>query len=360
MIVAKLSRAGCEDRFFSLDPGEYRLGSDFNCEIALIHSEIAPEHLMLKVGEGSASVLLKPGSAATFFNHAAQRNLPLSQEEWTPWRPGDRLVIADIFLELDGVKAEEPDRGESAGKPVKRRVSRKIALAAAALAVLAGIGNSLFTRELEGSTMARADQEQAGRTDPAPVAGQACPDDAALARILQFPGARIERLGCSGGNCSATLRASDAAVRERVQAKLTDTRTPLAVDIFVDSEIAEAAKLIIASLGVEARVLGNKDGVITLSAICDRELRKRLAGILKADVPGIAEVRFQPASPADLDTMAKRVVALWPGAYPYVVTDDGTVVRPGEQLGQNSRLVEVTGQHLLVEIDGQRQKVVVK
>ena len=358
MIIVKLSRPGYEDQLCELEPGDHRLGSDFSCEIALIHPELAPEHLTLRVSEGAAWFSACQGALVTLLRGAAQRSIPAEPQAWTPLYPGDRLRLADILLELDGVKPERPGKGGAVQRLWKAWPSRVVAIATILLVCFAVIANLLFLRHSPAANASPRALQPLAAADP--IASSPSLDKALVTRELQALGARIERVNCQGESCHATLRVDDVADRERVQAKLKDIRVPLSADVFADKEIASVTELIAANLGIEARVLRNEHGIITLSAIPDTKLREKLAGTLKTDVPGLVAVRFEVASPVDLESMAKRVTGVWVGAYPYVVTKDGAIVRPGDALEHDVKLVSITSKHLLVEVDGRQQKVIVR
>ena len=346
-----------------LEPGEHRLGSDFACEIVLIHPAVAPEHLTLKVDDAAVSILAKPGAPAALFKHALRRVVALGPEEWIPWHLGDRLTIADISFELDGLAPEKTTRPGQIQTLWKTPFPRLPVLAVLLFVALAGLANLSLPRESQDSPTARAAPEnEAAPTDVTlmPVVAQPALNDTLVTELLQKLEVKIERVSCKIGDCNATVRVRDTAARQRLQERLKQTGVPLSVDILADEEISNAAELIAGNLGIEAHVLGNENGEVTLSAINDLKLREKLAEILKQDVPGLDSVRFQAASPIDLDAMARRVTGVWPGAYPYVVTEDGSMIRPGDALGQDAKLVAVTGRHLLVEVDGQQKKVVVR
>jgi len=375
MIVAKLSRAGVDDRSFSLDPGLHRLGSDFSCEIALIHAAVAPEHLTLKVEEDSVSILPKPGTSVTLFKHLTQQTITLPEEEWTPWHLGDRLIISDISIEIGGVKPEEPPRPrlgqrlfERSHRLLERPLSRAL-LAVIFLVTLTGVVNLLFPCKPDSPTAAHAKAQDPGARSGETVAKSAAGEPPAglpadptsvLREKLTALGVSWENLTGKGQEGRATLRVRDAALRAQVQSMLADLGLPYSPDIYVDEDIAEAAALTVTNLGAGSQVLDSKDGVVTLSAIGDPTLREKIVQTLKSDVPGLAGVRFKASTPVDLAALAKRVTAIWPGPYPYVVVDDGAIVRPGETLGQDARLVAVANRYLLVEVNGYQKKVVIE
>lgn len=361
MIVAKLSQAGMDDRHFSLEPGQHRLGSDFACEIALIHPSVAPEHLTLDVGEDSVSILPADGAVVMLFKHSVQQAISLPPGQWTRWYLGDRLMIADISIELDGIGPEEQPRRPHVGEGLFEGALPRTFFAAAFLLVLTGLVNLLFSHGLESPGAAHAEPQRAVPGRSALGSSVKSPADAAqIRKELEALGARVKTLAYRGGKWHAELRVRDAAARERLQAKLADSSLPLSAEIHVDKEIAEAAALIVSNLRGGSRVLGCQDGVVTLSAIDDASVRRKLVDTLKSDVPGIAGVRFEHTSPPDLSALAERVSGVWPGAYPYVVLDDGAIVRPGETIGQGAKLVTIARRYLLVEVHGQQKKVVME
>ncbi len=360
MIVAKLSRSGVEDRFFSLDPGEHRLGSDFGCEIALIHPVLAPEHLVLKVGEDTVSIMPKPDAFAVLLKFSTGQATTLTPGEWTPWHLGDRLIVADISIEIEGIGPEEvaqPSRRHRLPEGPRTR----LALALACLVALAGLAGVLLPGG-EPSALAHAEtQDEADRSaEEADRAARAAVDPSAVRTGLAGLGATVAGLVERGGQWHATLRVADAAERLKVKAGLVALGLPVSADILVDREIEEAAGLILKNLGAGSRVLGQKDGVVTLSAEGDPALRDKIAAALTSDVPGLVGVRFEAPSPVDLAALAERVTGIWHGENPYVVVDDGDIVRPGDALGLDATLVTIARGYLLVEVNGQKKKVSVE
>lgn len=361
MIVARLSRPNLDDLFLNLEPGEHRLGSDFNCEIVLIHPEVAPSYLTLKVGEESVAVLPEPGVSVTLYKHSVQDTILLKQGEWTPWHLGDRLVIADMSIEMDGLRAEEApplhiSRG-LVGRPVRSLFAEIV------LVVLTVVASLMLPRGSESPALAHAGPQEAARTDlarssvsvPQPAA------DAALVREkLAAIGANVENLKNENGKWTGTIRVVDGTARARVQEKIGGLRLPLSLDVYADRELAAAVEMTIANLGADTKVLGLKDGMVTLSAINDPELREKLVTALKSDVPGLGDVHFQYASPVDLAALAKRVDGIWPGVYPYVVLDNGEIVRVGETLEKDVKLIAIKRRHLVIEVNGQQKKVVLE
>ncbi|MCT8989884.1 hypothetical protein NYR54_06195 [Chelativorans sp. SCAU2101] len=357
MIVAKLSRAGVDDQVFDLEPGQHRLGSDFGCEIVLIHPAVASEHLTLKVEEGHVAILPSRGAAVMVFRQASQQVVTLESGEWAPFHLGDRLIIADISLEIEGIEPESEAPNGLSERPVLRAVVTAILLIA-----VTGL-NMSFSRGPESLAAAlavpRLSASDSGQPGVEEVVPQPEPDAALIRRTLAGLGVKVESLTFKDGRWQTILRVGDAAARAHVLARLAELGLPVSADIYADREIAEAVTLIAVNLNSGAQVLGLRNGVVTLSAIHDEALREKLVKTLKSDVPGLADVRFQDPSPVDLTALGKRITGVWHGAYPYVVLDDGAIVRLGETLERDVKLLAIAEGHLLVEVKGEQKKVLV-
>ena len=358
MIVAKLSRAGVDDQVFGLEPGQHRLGSDFSCDIALIHPAVAPEHLTLKVEEGRVAILPNPGAAVMVFRHVSQQVVTLHPREWAPFHLGDRLIVADLSLEIDGI---EPEHGAQSGvRSASERPLSRVLVTTILLIAVTGL-NISFSHGPESLAAAHAIPRHSASGAGQPASVEAVPQPklgaAHIRRTLTGLGAKVESLKLKGDQWRATLRVEDAAARARVLAKLAELGLPISADIYADREIAEAVTLIAANLDSGAQVLDLRSGAVTLSAIHDAALREKLVKTLKSDVPGLADVRFQDPSPVDLAALGKRIIGVWHGAFPYVVVDDGAIVRIGETLERDVKLLAVAEEYLLVEVKGEQKKV---
>ncbi len=350
MIVAKLSRVDVEDRFFSLDPGEHRLGLDFSCEIALIHPDLAPEHLTLKVGEDTVLIMPKPDALVRLLKFSTGQVTTLTPGEWTHWYLGDRLVVADITIEIEGVKTEQVKQ------PLHRyrslTASRTQLALACPVAFVSIVSAIVFDSEPSAPAHVGIQSAVNLHTEKA--------DPAVVRDSLINLGATVTSLVERGDRWYATLRVANAAGRLRLKNGLAALGLPVSADIFVDQTIREAVDLELKNLGVTSRVLSQKDGVVTLSAIDDPVLHSKIVDTLTLDVPGVVAVQFEGVSPIDFTALAKHVTGIWDGANPYVVVDSGNIVRPGDVLGREAKLLNIAPGYLLIEMHGQKKKVLIQ
>lgn len=350
MVVAKLARAGIEDQVFSLEPGEYRLGSDFSCDFALIHPAIAPEHLKLKVGEDTVSIRPSGGAVVMLFQHASQAVVTLKSEEWIAVHPGDRLIIADVSLEIQGIRPIDPNK-------VTQGALKAIPGAAAMAILFIAITGLNLTFTYGPDRIAAAHAEPTTTDEPGRSSDNSDAEAEQIRQRLVDLGVIVDNITGDEQAWRVTLRVGDMAARKHILAELAKLAFPLVADIHVDAEIAEAVALIAANLDSGSQVLSVTNGVVTLSPIQDEALREKLVKTLQSDVPGLSDVRFEDSAPFDLGSLLLRVTAVWHGAFPYVVLDDGTIVREGEVLGHAAKLLAIQKTRLLVEVEGQQREV---
>src|SRR5690606_1823596 len=140
-------------------------------------------------------------------------------------------------------------------------------VAAAFLFILAVVVNVFLPIRSESRSTIETEAELAPAKIETPLQQLECSED--IHGELAVLGGRVESLLCYEGKWRATVRVADAQARARLLAGIARSDTPVSADIYVDTEIAEAAALIAQNLAPASRVVGSTHGVVTLVAIDD-------------------------------------------------------------------------------------------
>lgn len=146
----------------------------------------------------------------------------------------------------------------------------------------------------------------------------------------------------------------------RAAARLQAARIPYRLDLLSGADLASAAEDIARQAGVPAvaRAIGPASIELTVAPM-DEATRTRLMHALRADLPGLGDVRLReglaapdPAPPRTVSEAAKRIATVVAGDPGYVLTADGARYFTGALLPSGHVLQRIEDGAILVERNG--------
>lgn len=356
MIVAKISSPFIKDRFFQLNPGRSRVGSHLDCDVVLLDEGIRPVHMILHVAEGSVDVEINEGATASFRACASHTLSLLCAGDRLRWKCGDVLEIEGIAIELQGLAP--PHAVPDAPCAHRRHLPGRCQPGSVTGAIVAGLVviGGWHLSGYASRPMADAAEQQVRVSTPVLVA----PDWPAIAKQLEAFGLKPADLTYRDGRWAGVLRVPDEDALHLLNSALDGLHLPFEPKIHVDQQLHRAAERVLTNLAAGIHILSVDDGVARLSATShDPTAMRTIREHLRQDVPGIARVDFVRATASDLTHARAAVAAVWGGDFPYVVLADNSIVRPGNVLWRDIKLLEVKQDHIVVEVDGCNEKIAV-
>jgi type III secretion system YscD/HrpQ family protein len=355
MIIAKVTSPGIDDRFFRLEPGTHIVGSSFNCDVVLLDDLVQPHHLTLHVTQTTVEVELAEGATARFKHFLYGRQSDSKSGDRIAWHLGDKLTIAELSVELQGVTAESVGVVPVAAKTSRRR--GKLGLFSATVCLLAGL--LLTNLPFIGNNVdqpAAADASDADKTITRSVTVKRPLNAESISKQLHILGLKPEKLIFRDGKWTGSLRVADETERRKLDEKLSTLTVHFEAEVHVDEQLKKAATITLSNLPGDIEIRSLKNGVLLLSTLED-EARSRTVQTLLNDVPGLDDVRFEVAFDANLDRIQNAVAAVWSGKFPYVVLTDDTIVRPGNNLNISTKLVDIYAEFFLIDMDDTQQRI---
>ncbi|MCY1740494.1 hypothetical protein [Ensifer sp. SL37] len=351
MIVVKVVSAEMQDRSFSLEAGSFTVGSSLDCDVVLLDLPVQSQHFMLHVQSGAVEVV-KIAEGPLEIERSSKGRESLHVGGRVVWGVDDKLWISGMCLQLQGVASE---------RATARRVSRYLKRSDVPRLGLVLASACMLVIPFLGAHRSSAGGEQ-GPQVPAPTATQGdLSSETAVRRSLAEVNVRYENLKLVSGTWSATLRVADETGRSDAERKVRSLPFSFRAEILVDEQLKRAAALVLSHTLTSAQIVSMANGVLTVTLPSgEGKAGYDTFRALRSDVPGLVTVRFKSASSAELDQIRGAIAGVWLGKYPYVLLNDSTVVRPGNQLAEKAVLVSIDSDFITVNVHGSEQKVFIK
>ncbi|TPW28833.1 hypothetical protein FJU08_16015 [Martelella alba] len=379
MILARVSKEGLEDRLFSIEDGLSSLGSGLDCDIVLLDEEVQEQHLTFRVEASLLSLMLAPTANAFLDrNQEGQEPVFLRAEEWINCSGEDRLGIDGITITFSGIATANAAASpiSSARRALSSKLLKWLLPTFAGLGVACGITLLISSSPASNNpasppaspTHMSAIETGSPPVASTPVAAQNQPGapqtqsvtESALQETLTNMGLPPADLTDINGVWSFTVHVPDENARDNANEALAALNLPLAPDIILDSDIATAVETSLSNMRSKAELASVNLGVVTLKGPQETDAQQKIITTLEGDVSGITKVVFDHDDADQIAAIKKQISGLWSGVFPYVLLNDNTIIRPGQQINDNATLVSVEEHALTVDLDGHNKRIEVE
>ncbi|MGL6209784.1 MAG: hypothetical protein ACRC14_08150, partial [Paracoccaceae bacterium] len=162
-------------------------------------------------------------------------------------------------------------------------------------------------------------------------------------------GLELSNLERRGDQWFATVYIDGAPAQGVLDALTPSLPAGVVVKPITDAHLLTAARMDLDNMGYRDATIAIERGRITLGGVPeDAELRRQLDQNLHADVPDLREVKFVGIVPQAAEDILPTVAAVWSGTRPYVLLQDGKMVRRGEKLTDRLELVMIRAGELVL------------
>lgn len=354
MICAKVFGQDGEQRLLRIEDGLSTLGSALECTLVLSDAGIQPHHLELKLEVGVLSVRCQADGGAALMRKGKRAPVHIGVDEWLVCNDGDSIAIDALrivpIVLASAEAAFEPGAGR---RPLLRWA---VPLSAGAL-VCGGLVFAILPPEKDAIAAHAPVSENvsASRVTETAIAAPQQLDENAVKAAIVGAGYQPENLEKLNDRWKAALHVADNRAADEARQTLNALPVPLDAQIFSDSSIASAVRIILENLHSDVTLTNVQGGNVFLDG-ANKEDRQKIVDDITSDVSGVNSVYFDHGSD-DLEAVKSLVSGLWSGGFPYVVLKDQRVVRPGEFLTADAQLEDVVDNGLIVNMSGERKKV---
>jgi hypothetical protein len=356
MPIVRIIANNQSDRLKSLSDGIFTFGSDFGCDVVLIDEGILPIHFRIEIQASMVTVWFEAGAQGTLHDHEGQIT-PLEPGVVTVWHSNQNLRSAGIELQISGlpVVLAKPKRSQAASAIRNVAGTSWVKLlggtAVAASLVMANTQNLFgMSRDTEPSTKVRMSMVMPQILDDKQSIGQSAsalsPESAAklnkaeLLAHLQAAGFNSLDISSEGFNGVFYLERSHE--RDALTALIEQEGLQLRATTHLRSQLMSAINITLDNVGGDAKLASLDAGDVTLLGLRGNTKRRdEVIQTIRRDVPGVKSVHFRDAASSDARQATDQITAVWAGQRPYVVLNDGRIVRPGQQIADDIALFEV-------------------
>lgn len=367
MIIAQISVPGRPDRKAELKDGRHVFGSDLGCDVVLLDKDVSPQHFAITI-EGNHVVLDVLDDCLTFARSGACDTNPGKQTSIV-WSAGSCLRIGELEFKLRGAtfraSAEELAMNKAARDLARLRITRKVRTVLMVLVCCIPVG-AIATRTPDdyqssndtGSSSALSVVETPTaappRTPPKLTAEM-------VANTLAGQGFKVHRPDYDGTAWRADVYLTedqDSADLTAIKDQLPFTFLP---HVFTDTALLDAAKLVLANLNVSGANPSIHLGILKVAGVAeDIVLRDRIKTTLTSDIPGLIAIEFDGPAIMELHKLTDEIVGVWSGDRPFVVLQDGRIIKPGQEIVVGITLIAVQPKSVRVRENGRDQDVRIK
>jgi hypothetical protein len=322
-----------QDRLAQIGVGTFTLGSDFDCDLAVIDDGVASRHLIIEVGDRGVFVRMAGESPAAMIDGNAVRT-PMAEGQLYPLFLGASISLAGLSVSVAGPAVRLPP-SEPSG--LARLARRLMAVSGRSLRNgMIGLGTLVATGMVAAGVLDMV-SVQASATQTAVVPLAATVTGTAEPSTLR---AHLAELGVEDPDIiedpsgrHTVIHVRTAGERAILAPALREL--PFETRIVVGNSVRTAVETILAASDGKAELVALDRGRLVLAGLSDDpEGRARLVETIQADIAGIAEVAFEDPIVTPADELTREIIAVWPGPYPYIVLSDGRRIREGEVVAE--------------------------
>lgn len=363
MIIARIRHPEREDRFCKLEQGQRSFGSDFDCDVVLTDDEIAPVLFEIDISpEGVTLVSCDDPDAIFATSNGDER--PAASASGVDWTVQDRVRLGALTVDLRGDECNAPEVELTRLGAIARSLSERSTTIARAvlmfigLVVTVGLGAGYLLGSGPSPANARIDASEDLSTTGADVPPALTQED--VRQKLVRMGLKPHDLRPSAGGWRVTFYVSSLAEKDAAEIGLLNTALPIEPRLVLDSALLGAANMVLRGLETEMTTIRVEDGVLHLTNDrSDTETQQALLEQIRKDVPGLRDVVIEAMKDADTAPMVEEIAGIWSGARSRVFMKDGRELRPGDDIDDTFKLVDVVGENvLLIAADGIEKRLV--
>ncbi len=334
-------------RTVPLDVGLHKVGPSPDSSVFLLDHPGKDPLFLLQV-KASSVVLEWLGTAPARLEAPTKRHSKtLSSGQAVLWNPRSTLTSGSHRFRLVNEDGETFQAAPPSG--FLKKVGIPAAIVAISLPVL--FGN--LTLE-SGINRTEAVQEVTGTQDRTTAQWTQTTLMNALAGIGFVP----TKLVLEDSVWVADFYVNSNSDKARIIELVSTLEPPVEARVQTDNASKTSAEVILGALKTDAQISTVRDGVVTILGVdIDSPDRDLIRNTLKKDVPGLKSVSFEGNETQRVDAVKASIAGRWLGKNPYVVLENGKILKPSEEIAPGVTLEDISEAAVLIKIGSTTREV---
>ena len=372
-----------------LSAGRYLFGSNFECDVVLLHPEVRGEHFYLEIEEDQIHIEFVP-----FQNDSGELETASKKE----WLSDDRLdigglsieIVSDIFVQKviqsdppEDIKAQNQadyedienqaqldfqpgeailaeKKTQPKGSPfaplanIIKKLNEKlpIPIVVGAATAIGLVSIIIFaepkTTSLNQANASLMDQNATnianfGSNKPVEVPAIAADMDKNIIQRLETYGFTVLEAKAHEGKTQLTLYAKTNADRLLIDTLLLPYSNTYSTRLILGDEIRQSAEIILSQFEGNLTIHEIDKQAIIVDGMLESDDRvETIRNTLLGDIEGLKTVKFIHSQLTSAENIQEKVSAAWAGNNSYIILDTGRKIKLGREIEPGLTLVDIS------------------